>query len=99
MEKKIRINIQVGEARYPLWVDRDDEPIIRKAARLVNERLVAYNTKYRGAADLSQENFMAMAAVDLASRLLSTQGQSAQSPELVAELAQMKGDLEQFLES
>lgn len=98
MEKKIRINIQVGEARYPLWVDRDDEPIIRKAARLVNERLVAYNTKYRGAADLSQENFMAMAAVDLAARHLRSQSQETHGEEIVAELGQMKEDLEQFLE-
>lgn len=65
MDKKIRINIQVGEARYPLWVNMEEEPLFREAARMVNRRLVAYTTKFRGAG-LTPEAFLAMAAVDLA---------------------------------
>lgn len=97
MDKKIRINIQVGESRYPLWVDMDDEPIIREAARMVNRRLITYNTKYRGAATLSPENFLAMAAVDLAATHLRSQGQSTSTEAIEADLAQINNDLEQFL--
>ena len=99
MDKKIRINIQVGEARYPLKVNMDDEPIIREAARMVNRRLVAYNTKYRGAAELSPEAFLAMAAVDLAATYLRKQGQTVSHDDLEAELKQINTDLEQFLGS
>jgi len=65
MDKKIRIHITVGESRYPLWVDRTEEPIFREAARMVNRRLTAYSTKFRSA-HLSPETILAMAAVDLA---------------------------------
>lgn len=99
MDKKIRINIQIGEARYPLQVYMDDEPIIREAARMVNRRLVAYNTKYRGAADLSPEAFLAMAAVDLAATCLRNQGHGTDAEDIEADLRQMNTDLEQFLNS
>ena len=97
MDKKIRINIQVGEARYPLKVNMDDEPIIREAARMVNRRLVAYNTKYRGSAELSPEAYLAMAAVDLAATHLRRQGQTVNNDDLEADLKQISTDLEQFL--
>ncbi len=97
MDKKIRINIQVGESRYPLWVNMDDEPIIREAARMVNRRLITYTTKYRGAATLTPENFLAMAAVDLAATQLRQQGQSVNTETIEADLAQINNDLEQFL--
>ncbi len=99
MDKKIRINIQVGEARYPVVVKMDDEPIIREAARMVNRRLVAYTTKYRGSADLTPEAYLAMAAVDLAATHLRQQGQSVNNDELEADLKQINTDLEQFLNS
>ncbi len=76
----------------------DDEPIIREAARMVNRRLVAYNTKFRGSAGLSSEAFLAMAAVDLAATHLRQQGQSSNNEALEDELKQISTDLEQFLQ-
>ena len=99
MDKKIRINIPVGEARYPLWVDMDDEPIFREAARMVNRRLTAYMTKYRGAANLSPENYLAMAAVDLAATQLRLKSQNPDAEAISTELKQINTDLEQFLSS
>lgn len=94
MDKKIRINIQVGEARYPLWVDMDDEPLFREAARMVNRRLIAYNTKYRGA-NLPPEAIMAMAAVDLAVGY-QQRAQDASSMAAETELTEIVKDLQQF---
>lgn len=94
MDKKIRINIQVGESRYPLWVDMDEEPLFREAARMVNRRLIAYNTKFRGAG-LTPEAFMAMAAVDLA---VGMQRKALDSGAALAEgeLAEIIEDLRQM---
>lgn len=83
MDKKIRINIQVGDAKYPVWVDPKEEPIYREAARMVNRRMIAYSTRFRGS-HLSPEMILAMSAVDLAvmsqkqditSRALGTEAQ------------------------
>ena len=95
MDNKIRINIQVGESRYPLWVDMDEEPLFREAARMVNRRLIAYNTKFRGA-NLSPEAILAMAAVDLAVKC-QKQHIEADATEATSELGDIVSDLQQFI--
>ncbi|MBR5715529.1 MAG: cell division protein ZapA [Bacteroidales bacterium] len=95
MDKKIRINIQVGESIYPLWVEPKDEPLFREAARMVNRRLIAYSTKFRGA-NLPSERVMAMAAIDLAV-LCQKQGNNANLEATEATLANIVADLQEFL--
>ena len=69
MDESIRINIQVGDNKHPLFVKRDEEPIFRDAARMVNERILAYSKKYRGA-NLANDYLMAFAALDIASQFV-----------------------------
>ena len=97
MDKKIRINIPIGEARYPLWVNMDDEPIFREAARMVNRRLVAYKTKFRGNANLTPEDFLAMAAVDIAASQLQQKPVANDTGDVAADLEQIRADIEQYL--
>lgn len=96
MDKKIRINIQVGEARYPIWVDMDEEPLFREAARMINRRLIAYSTKFRGA-NLPSEAILAMAAVDLA---VGYQKKAQETAHIAAEneLTEIVDDLQQFVQ-
>lgn len=97
MDKKLRINIQVGESKYPIWVEMDEEPLFREAARMINRRLVAYNTKFRGA-NLPSETILAMAAIDLA---VNSQKlvQKAKAAAAGSELADIVADLQQFAAS
>ncbi len=95
MDKKIRINIQVGESFYPLWVEPSQEPVFREAARMVNRRLIAYSTKFRGA-NLSSERILAMAAVDLAAAC-QRQDSKADSEAAEARLAAIVADLQEFV--
>jgi len=97
MDKKIRINIQVGDAKYPLWVDPKEEPIYREAARMVNRRMIAYSTKFRGS-NLPPEVILAMSAVDLAV-LCQKQDQMSNVPNAEAQLSQIINDLRTFLDS
>lgn len=69
---EVKINIQVGNFKLPLTVNQEDEPIYREAARMINERLEAYQTKYR-AANLTQEYMLSFSALDLATRLVRQQ--------------------------
>lgn len=66
---KVNINIQVGEFKHPLTVDPDEEPIYREAARLINERLTAYRTKFRDA-KLPEEYLLSFAALDIATHYI-----------------------------
>lgn len=104
MDKKIRIIIRLGEARYPVWITPSEEPIFREAGRMVNRRLVAYNTKFRSSA-LPPEDMLAMTALDLAvlcqrvavkANLLSSEGGLS---DLIAELKEFLNPDEQTLPS
>lgn len=95
MDKKIRINIQVGESHYPMLVEPKEEPIFREAARMVNRRLIAYSTKFRGA-NLPPEKILAMAAVDLAV-MCQRQDHDANAEVTEANLANIVADLQEFL--
>ena len=46
MEDKLSIKINIAERQYPLKVDRNDEERIRKAARLINEKVAQYKQRY-----------------------------------------------------
>lgn len=69
---EVKINIQVGSFKLPLTVNQEDEPIYREAARMINDRLEAYQTKYR-AANLTQEYMLSFSALDIAVRLVRQQ--------------------------
>jgi cell division protein ZapA len=95
MDKKIRINIQVGESLYPMLIEPKDEPIFREAARMVNRRLIAYSTKFRSSY-LPPEKILAMAAVDLAV-MCQRQDHNANAEATEANLANIVADLQEFL--
>jgi len=69
---KVKINIQVGNFKLPLTIFPDDEPIYREAARMINDRLEAYQTKYR-VANLTQEYMLSFSAIDIAVKLVRLQ--------------------------
>lgn len=96
MDKNYKINIQIGESKYPLYIDPKEEPIFREAARMVNRRIIAYSTKYRGA-NLSPEAILAMSAVDLAV-LCQKQDRMSNAGNTEAQLNEMIDDLRRFLE-
>ena len=61
MEDKLSIKVNIAERYYPLKIDRDDEEKIRKAARLINEKVLQYKQKY---VDKDIQDFVAMAALE-----------------------------------
>lgn len=69
MEDKVRIHIQLGDVKHPLVIEREEEPVARKAARLLTERYESYATKFR-ATGLPKEYLMAMAGLDMAMRFV-----------------------------
>lgn len=92
---KVRINIEIGGHKHPMVVNVEDEPIYREAGRLVNDRLHAYATKYRGA-NLPSDFMMAFAAVDIAARYIRLKNEANRDAEEEA-LREMTADLELFL--
>ncbi|MCF8226818.1 MAG: cell division protein ZapA [Bacteroidales bacterium] len=67
MDDKLAIKVQIAERFYPLKIERREEEKIRKAAKLINDRLLQYKQRYT---DKDPQDFLAMAALQFVIQLL-----------------------------
>lgn len=77
MDEKLSIKVNVAERYYPLKVDQRDEEKIRKAARLINEKLLQYKQRYT---DKDLQDFLAMAALQFVIKLIECESHTSVSP-------------------
>jgi len=66
MDDKLSIRINVADRYYPLKVERENEEKIRKAARMINEKVLQYKQRYT---DKDVQDFLAMAALQYVIKL------------------------------
>lgn len=59
MNDKIKINLQIADSNYPLTINREEEEMVREAAKQVNTRLNAYREYYK---NIEPEKIIAMVA-------------------------------------
>ncbi|MEZ5072602.1 MAG: cell division protein ZapA [Bacteroidales bacterium] len=72
MDSLLSIKVQIAERFYPLKVKRSDEEKIRKAARLINEKVLQYKQRYT---DKDPQDFLAMAALQFVILMLDCEQQ------------------------
>ena len=70
MDDKLSIKVNLAERYYPLKIDRGDEEKIRRAARMINEKVLQYKQKY---ADKDTQDFMAMAALQFVIKIIENE--------------------------
>ena len=66
MDDKLSIRVNVADRYYPLKVERESEEKIRKAARMINEKVLQYKQRYT---DKDVQDFLAMAALQFVIKL------------------------------
>jgi len=91
MDEKLSIKVNLAERYYPLKIDREDEEKIRRAARLINEKVLQYKQKY---ADKDTQDFLAMAALQFVIKVMETEDQMDLTPfeEKVKEISDRMDD-------
>jgi cell division protein ZapA (FtsZ GTPase activity inhibitor) len=47
-EQLIPINIVIADRSYRLKIDKNDEEVVRKTMKLINEKIVEYKTNFAG---------------------------------------------------
>ncbi|HBH48398.1 MAG TPA: cell division protein ZapA [Bacteroidales bacterium] len=67
MDEKLSIRVNIADKYYPLKIDRNEEERIRKAAKLINERVLQYKQKYT---DKDVLDFLAMTALQNTTRMI-----------------------------
>ena len=58
---KLSIKIKISDREYPMRVDPEDEELIRRAGKVINERMKSYQAKF-GIDD--KQDLLAMVAFD-----------------------------------
>ncbi len=85
MDDKLSIRVNVADRYYPLKVERENEEKIRKAARMINEKVLQYKQRYTGK---DVQDFLAMAALQYVIKLTEQEDrlESDYVPEAIQEL-------------
>ena len=70
MKDKLSIRVNIADRYYPLKVDFDDEEKIRKAAKMINDKILQYKQKYT---DKDVQDFLAMAALQYVTQVIESE--------------------------
>ncbi len=93
MEEKLSIRVNVADRYYPLKIDRKDEETIRRAARLINDKVLQYKKKY---IDKDIQDFLAMAALQFVTRIINLE-ENQDSSGLVGEVDELVKELDEYI--
>ena len=66
-ENKFSIRVNIADRYYPLKIDWDDVEKIRRAAKLINDKVLQYKQRYT---DKDIQDFLAMASLQFVIRLI-----------------------------
>jgi cell division protein ZapA len=84
---KLSIKVKISDREYPMKVDSVDEENIRRAGKIINERLRSYREKF-GIDD--KQDLLAMVAFDSTVEKLKAEGKSHQVDDTIEhKLAQL----------
>lgn len=72
---ELSIRLKIGDREYPMKVSADDEEKVRKAGKIINERIREYRNRF-GIND--KQDLLAMVAFDCIIEQLSTEGPQMQ---------------------
>ena len=91
MNDKIKINLQIADSNYPLTINRQEEEMVREAAKQVNIRLNAYREYYK---NLEPEKIIARVAYQFSLEKLQLMQRNDTTPytEKVKELTELLED-------
>lgn len=93
MEEKLSIKVNVADRYYPLKIDRMEEEKIRKAAKLINEKVFLYKQRY---SDKDAQDFLAMAALQFVIRNIELEEKLDHS-DLLEEIKDLNRELNDIL--
>ncbi len=93
MDEQLSIKVQIAERFYPLKIRRQEEEKIRRAARLINDKVLQYKQRYT---DKDAQDFLAMVALQFVINLLDCE-EEQNVVSLEEELGVLNRELDELL--
>ena len=92
MDDKLSIRVNIADRYYPLKVERENEEKIRKAARMINEKVLQYKQRY---SNKDVQDYLAMASLQYVIKLNEYEERLVTDdiPEALRELARKIDDV------
>lgn len=90
---KLTINLNIVDRYYPLRIDRKDEENIRKAAKLINDKVFQYKQKY---ADKDTQDFLSMATLQFVIKMNELENKTDVFP-VIDDIDRLNRELEDYL--
>ncbi len=94
MDKKLSIKLKIANRSYPLHIERKQEEMIRKAAKMLDDKVLQYKQQYKGQ---DNQDFLAMAALQYVIGFVELENKTDMMP-VYNELKAMESELAEFLE-
>ncbi|MGB0805650.1 MAG: cell division protein ZapA [Salibacteraceae bacterium] len=92
---KLSINVNIGNRVYPLTIDREEEELIRKAAKRVNDNMKQLGNTYEVS---DKQDLLAMTALFFSNKALEVDDKIDNiSGSVTNKLQEIETDLEQYL--
>lgn len=97
MDDTFTINLYIADKHYPLRIKRSEEELVRKAAKLINDKIALYRNNFRmDDSELELKDLLAMAACQIAIQAIKAGERSDNSP-IAESIIQLNKELEDFL--
>ena len=80
MGEELSVKVNIGDRFYPLKIDASEEEIVRKAAKIINEKADFYHENY---SVKDKQDALAMAALEFATEFLTKNGDTKSIERLV----------------
>lgn len=97
MDETFTINLYIAEKHYPLRIKRSEEELVRKAAKLINDKIAQYRGLYNvEEAGLELRDLLAMAACQIAIEAIKN-SEKTDDTAFYKSVMQLNKELEDFL--
>ena len=93
MSEKLSIRVNIADKYYPLKINRDEEERIRKAAKIINDKILQYKQKY---VDKDVLDFLAMTALQNATRMVELEENQEIDP-LIEGVRELTEELDEYI--
>lgn len=97
MDETFTINLYIADKHYPLKIKRSEEELVRKAAKLINDRIDLFRNRFNmEESGLELKDLLAMAACQIAIDAVRA-SESADDGAFSKSVTQLNKELEEFL--
>jgi hypothetical protein len=94
MSQLIPANVLVGDRMYRLKIEQDDEEIIRKTIKLINDKIVEYKTNFAGK---DMQDYIAMVLLWFATEQNKTAGEWIPQKNISDKISQIEALIDKTL--